>query len=74
MGALIKNRETQKFLKNLDPWTPERGEAKEFESSLEALKFCLQNKLEKVEVILKTDGVQYDLPLRQSPECKESSD
>jgi len=73
MGALIKNCETQAFLKSLNEWTPKRAEAKEFNSSLQAVMFCQKNKLEKVEVILVTDGAEYDVPLHQSPECKDKT-
>ena len=71
LNVLVKNCETHRFLRNDEDWTLEPCEAKVFPSSLEAVDFCLNHKIEKVELVLKAQDERYDVHLPLSRECRE---
>lgn len=52
---LIQNRDTRWFLGNDNEWTPDWVEARNFESSLNAIAHCLQKTIPAAQIVLKFD-------------------
>ena len=50
---LVQNRDTKLFLGTGNVWTPNHNEARNFETSLNALAHCLQNQLADTQIVVR---------------------
>ena len=74
MNILIENCKTHQFLKTLGTWTSNLAEAKFFQNSTEALKFCNEHEIPKAQILLKFSDARYDVKLPVSEECRDKPD
>jgi hypothetical protein len=67
MRILVQQTATGHYFKDVGLWTQINSEAMDFMSSTAAIDFCVTNKLEGVQLVLKFDEQPYDIVL---PVCK----
>jgi hypothetical protein len=69
MRILLQQKETGLYFKDIDSWERESSEAMDFLSSTAAIDFCVTNKLNGVQLVLKFEEHRYDivLPVAQNP-------
>ncbi len=63
MKIVIQNRRTRDYIGNSGAWTSKREHAFDFEKTMFAFQFCKDRHLEDVEIVLKFENQQYDIPL-----------
>ena len=66
MRVLVQDCDSHRFLKEDDHWTENPAEAMDFPSSFEAMNFCVHNRIQKAEVVLKAQDERYDVHLALS--------
>ncbi len=64
MRILVQNCQTKYFLQSRTAWVAHEKEAMKFDSSSQALFFCLQHHIGEVHILLKFGEPQYDVCLR----------
>jgi hypothetical protein len=74
MRILLQQKETGLYFKDIDAWTREAGEAKDFLSSTAAIDFCLLNKITGVQLVLKFQEQGYDIVRPLSPDQPHRGD
>lgn len=62
--VFIQSKTTRLYLSGNDKWTADTDEARDFRSSLKAMDFLQQFKLEQTHIILKFGDPKYDIILR----------
>lgn len=70
MRILLQNKETGLYFKDIDAWVRSGLEAMDFVSSSAAIDFCIANKLNGLQVVLKFEDQRYEivLPMMQESE------
>jgi hypothetical protein len=63
MRILLQQKETGLYFKDIEAWTRNTSEAMDFLSSTAAIDFCVSNKLNGVQLVLKFEEHQYDIVL-----------
>lgn len=63
MRILVQQKETGLYFKDVGSWTRGSSEAMDFVSSTSAIDFCVTNKLDGVQLVLKFEEQQYDIVL-----------
>jgi hypothetical protein len=63
MRILLQQKETGLYFKDIASWTRNTSEAMDFLSSTAAIDFCVSNKLNGVQLVLKFEEHQYDIVL-----------
>jgi hypothetical protein len=63
MRILLQQKETGLYFKDIGSWTRSTAEAMDFLSSTAAIDFCVVNKLNGVQLVLKFEEHQYDIVL-----------
>jgi hypothetical protein len=53
MKILLQHTGSRLFYRSTDVWVPEEGEARAFNSALEAIEFCEQQGLSGLEIVLR---------------------
>ena len=64
MKVFIQHAVTGLYFKSRTVWVTDENEARSFTGSLSAIDFCLENKLNKVLILLRFGDPQYDIQLR----------
>ena len=63
MRILLQQKETGLYFKDIESWTRTPPEAMDFLSSTAAIDFCVSNKLQGVQLVLKFEEEKYDIVL-----------
>jgi hypothetical protein len=63
MRILLQQKETGFYFKDIDSWAKGSSEAMDFLSSTAAIDFCVANKLNGVQLVLKFEEEKYDIVL-----------
>ena len=63
MRILVQQIETGLYFKAIDAWARSSQEAMDFVSSTAAIDFCVRNKLDGVQLVLKFEEQKYELVL-----------
>jgi hypothetical protein len=63
MRILLQQKETGLYFKDIDSWAKRSTEAMDFVSSTAAIDFCVANKLNGVQLVLKFEEEKYDIVL-----------
>jgi hypothetical protein len=63
MRILVQQTATGLYFKDVGSWTKVNSEAMDFMSSTAAIDFCVTNKLEEVQLVLKFEEQPYDIVL-----------
>ncbi len=66
MDIFVQQRETGQFLGEGNVWVDNKEQAKQFETSACALEYCLQNHIERVDIILAFDDPGLDCRITAS--------
>jgi len=74
MRILLQQKETGLYVKDPQAWSAHNAEAMEFLSSTKAIDFCIANRLQGVQLVLKFDEQRCDivLPLVMAPETPDA--
>ncbi len=67
MRILLQQKETGLYFKDIDAWTRNSPEAMDFVSSTAAIDFCVANRLNGLQIVLKFDEQQYDIVMPVQP-------
>ena len=72
MRILLQQKETGLYFKDIDAWSRYSSEAMDFVSSTAAIDFCVMNKLNGVQLVLKFEEHRYDivLPVQAPPDYR----
>jgi len=68
MRILLQQKETGLYFKDINAWTREPEEARDFLSSTSAIDFCVLNKISDVQLVLKFQEQGYDIVRPLLPE------
>jgi hypothetical protein len=68
MRILLQQKETGLYFKDIDAWTRESEEARDFLSSTSAIDFCVLNKISGVQLVLRFQEHGYDIVRPLLPE------
>jgi hypothetical protein len=73
MRILLQHKQTGLYFKDIDSWVRSGSEALDFVSSSSAIDFCVTNKLDSVQLVLKFEEQRYDivLPVQTSRDYRE---
>lgn len=63
MRILIQQKDSGLYFKDIGAWTRNPLEAMDFLSSTGAIDFCVVNKINRVQLVLKFEEQQYDIIL-----------
>ena len=61
MRILLQQKETGLYFRDVGAWTSKSQEAMDFVSSTAAIDFCVQNKLNGLQLVLKFEEEKYDI-------------
>ena len=64
MKVFVQHAESGLYLKDLKRWVKDEEKGRCFNGSLEAIDFCIEQKLGEVIVVLKFGDPRYDIQLR----------
>ena len=67
MRIVLQETRTGQYLKELDAWSADSSEAKDFVSSTTAFDYCMAHHITGVQVVLKFDEEKYDIVLPMLP-------
>ncbi len=67
MRILLQAKKTGLYFKDIDAWVRDHFDAMDFVSSGAAIDFCVANKLNDVQLVLKFDEQAYDIVMAVSP-------
>ena len=75
MRILLQHKQTGLYFKDIEQWARSGWEAMDFVSSGKAIDFCVTNKLDCVQLVLKFEEQKYDivLPMDRPREYRERS-
>ncbi len=73
MRILLQQKDTGLYFKDIEAWTRNIPEAMDFVSSTAAIDFCVANRLNGLQIVLKFDEQQYDIvmPVQPTEEPRE---
>jgi len=74
MRILLQQKETGLYFKDIDTWTREAEEARDFLSSTAAIEFCVLNKIAEVQLVMKFQEQGYDIVRPLLPEQPSRGD
>jgi hypothetical protein len=74
MRILVQQKETGLYFKDIGSWSRQSSEAMDFVSSTAAIDFCVTNKLNGVQLVLKFEEQKYDIVLPVLPSREYSSE
>lgn len=63
MRILLQQKDTGLYFKDVDSWTADAAEAMDYVNSTAAIEFCVANKLDAVQVVLKFQDEKYEIVL-----------
>lgn len=63
MKIYIQKQHTGEFLNEQSEWTPNEREARDFQSSLNAVFFCQTNKINNVNIVMRFKNPRNDVRL-----------
>ena len=63
MRILIQQKESGLYFRDIDSWTRDAAEAMDFLSSTSAIDFCVTNRINGVQLVLKFEEQRYDIVL-----------
>lgn len=63
MRILIQQKNSGRYFKDIDAWTFEPEDARDFGTSAAAIDFCVLNTISDVQIILKFPRPEYDIVL-----------
>jgi hypothetical protein len=68
MRILLQHKKTGLYFSDIDSWVQNSSDAVDFVSSTAAIEFCVTNKLNEVQLVLKFHEHKYDIvmPLQYS--------
>jgi hypothetical protein len=61
MRVALRNPQTSLYFRGPEDWTPERQQARDFQRTVEALRFATEHKLSGLEVMLLFDNPEHDV-------------
>jgi hypothetical protein len=61
MRILLQQKESGLYFRDIDSWDPNPFEAMDFLSSTAAIDFCVANKINDIQLVLKFDEQRYDI-------------
>ncbi|HLH56095.1 MAG TPA: hypothetical protein VKY92_21015 [Verrucomicrobiae bacterium] len=64
MRILLQHKKTGQYFRDIDSWVRDPGAAMDFLSSTTAIEFCVNNKIDDVQLVLKFVEQQYDIVMR----------
>ena len=64
MKVLLQHNETRQFAQNEGNWTTDPKQATDFRNPLAAMNFCFRYNLHDASMILHTEEMQYEMPVR----------
>lgn len=67
MRILLQHKQTGRYFRDIDSWVHEASTAMDFVSSTKAIDFCVTNKLNDVQLVLKFEEQRYDIVLPVEP-------
>jgi len=67
MRIVLQQKDTGLYFKDIDAWSRRSAEAMDFVSSTAAIDFCVSNKLNGVQLVLKFEEERYDIVLPVVP-------
>jgi hypothetical protein len=73
MRILLQHKQTGEYFSDIDSWVKNSSDAMDFISSTAAIEFCVTNKLNEVQLVLKFDEQKYDIvmPLQYSRHLRQ---
>lgn len=79
MRILLQQKETGLYFKDVGAWARNSSEAMDFVNSTAAIDFCVSNKLNGIQVVLRFEEHKYDIVLPvvnplQDPAGERSTD
>jgi hypothetical protein len=63
MRILLQHKQTGLYFKDINSWVRSGSDAMDFVSSTVAIDFCVTNKLDEVQMVLKFEEQRYDIVL-----------
>jgi hypothetical protein len=63
MKILLQQKESGLYFRDVDAWDPDPTQAMDFLSSTSAIDFCVANKINGVQLVLKFEEQRYDIVL-----------
>ena len=67
MRILLQNKQTGHYFRDIDAWVRDWATAMDFVSSTAAIDFCVTNKLNDVQLVLKFEEQRYDIVMPMEP-------
>ena len=67
MRICLQQKETGLYFKDIDAWVRDSADAMDFVSSTAAIDFCVANRLNGVQLVLKFQEEKYDIVLPVLP-------
>jgi hypothetical protein len=66
MRIILQQRNGSLYFKDIGSWTADPAEAMDFVSSADVLEFCMLNKIDGVQVVLKFEDEKYEIVLPEA--------
>jgi len=63
MKILLQQKESGLYFRDIGAWDPDPAQAMDFLSSTSAIDFCVANKINGVQIVLKFEEQRYDIVL-----------
>ena len=63
MKILLQQKESGLYFRDIGSWDPDPAQAMDFLSSTSAIDFCVANKINGVQLVLKFEEQRYDIVL-----------
>jgi len=63
MKILLQQKESGLYFRDVGAWDPDPAQAMDFLSSTSAIDFCVANKINGVQLVLKFEEQRYDIVL-----------
>ena len=63
MRILLQQKESGLYFRDVGAWDPDPAQAMDFLSSTLAIDFCVANRINNVQLVLKFDEQRYDIVL-----------
>ena len=73
MRILLQQKQTGLYFRDIESWVRNPSTAMDFVSSTAAIDFCVSNKLDDLQLVLKFEEQKYDIvmPMQHPPEFRE---
>jgi hypothetical protein len=73
MRIVLQQKQSGLYFKDIDSWVRSASEAMDFVSSTAAIEFCVNNKVNDVDLVLKFEEQKYDIvmPMQRLNEFRE---